>query len=208
MLSLTTKFGGLIAAAAMALSLAGASQAATVAFGALPATAVANPLASSSTGIFVENSPNDIASDGTGNGRLGPWSGTPVGVPGVSQVYSSIARGFAEYTFGGTGKIFKSLSFVWGTPDPFNRVIFYKGGVEVDSIAGSLFPTRALNVGMPLTTVSNIMGGGFDTIRFSSRGVAFEYANISVAAIPVPAAGLLLLTALGGVAALRRRKAA
>lgn len=208
MLSLTTRFGGLIAAAALALGIAGASNAATVAFGALPATAVANPLASSKSGIVVENSANDIASDGTGIGRLGPWAGTPIAVPGVSQVYTSVARGFAEYTFGGTGKLFKTLSFVWGTPDPFNRVVFFRGGVQVDSIDGTLFSTRALNVDMPLTTVSNINGGGFDTVRFSSQGVAFEYANLSVAAIPVPAAGLLLLTALGGVALLRRRKAA
>lgn len=35
-----------------------------------------------------------------------------------------------------------------------------------------------------------------------------DYADISISAIPVPAAGLLLLTAVGGIAALRRRKSA
>lgn len=205
MLSLTTKFGGLMAAAVLAIGLAGAAPAATVMFGALPATAVANPLATLTSGTVIENSPVDIASDRKGNGRFGPWAGTPVGVPGVSQVYTSVARGFAEYSF---GSVMKTLTFVWGTPDPFNVVDFFRDGVLVDSINGSLFASRAINVDMPLTMVSDILGGGFDTLQFRSKGVAFEYASVSVAAIPVPAAGLLLLTALGGIAALRRRKTA
>jgi len=44
---------------------------------------------------------------------------------------------------------------------------------------------------------------GFDKIEFSSVAPAFEFALA-----PVPAAGMLLLTALGGRAVLHRRKAA
>jgi hypothetical protein len=197
MLTLTSKFGALVASAVMALGLAGAAPAATVSFGALPALSVGNPLATATSGTVIENSANDVI-----NQRLGPWSGIPP-VAGVSQIYTSVANGYAEYSFGST---FQKLSFVWGTPDKFNTVRFYLGGVLVDTLAGFGNGNNVLN---PTATVTKIGGGaGFDTVRFSSSAVAFEYSNISASVIPVPAAGLMLVTALAGMAVLRRRKAA
>jgi hypothetical protein len=51
-------------------------------------------------------------------------------------------------------------------------------------------------------------GPGFDTFVFSLKAPVFEYGNVGVAAVPVPAAGLLLLTAVGAAGVLRRRRSA
>lgn len=199
MLSLTTKFGGLVAATALALGLAGAASAATLSLtGPLPATSLMNPIATDSAGVVVENSSVDT------NDRKGPWLGL-----GTSNVYSSAGSStqfsFLEYTF---ANLKDKLSFVWGTPDTFNKVTFLLGGVEVDSVLG--FGNGA-NIATPVAMISGIKGGVFDGVRFSSEKRSFEFASVtatSVAEVPVPAAGLLLLTAVGAVAALRRRKSA
>jgi hypothetical protein len=189
MLTLTSKFGALVAAAALALGLAGAAPAATVSFGALPASALANPLATATSGTVIENDPTDIATV-----RVGPWGGT--------GVYSSVSKGFASYDFGG---VFNRLSFVWGTPDTYNSLQFFLGGILVDSVAGF---GNGKNIALPTVTITDIGTTGFDSVRFVSTRTAFEYSNLSLAAIPVPASVLLLLTAIGGMAAVRRRKAA
>lgn len=53
------------------------------------------------------------------------------------------------------------------------------------------------------TQVSDVT---FDRLVLSAGKPALEYANLRVAAVPLPAGGLLLLGALAGIAALRRRK--
>ena len=62
--------------------------------------------------------------------------------------------------------------------------------------------------------VNNTFGADIFGIRFTNPGnnpgnVRFDdlVVNFETAVIPVPAAGLLLLTALGAVSAIRRRKA-
>jgi hypothetical protein len=202
MSSLKTKFGGVLAAAALAIGLAGAAPAATLSWSALPALSIGNPIATDTKGTVTQNSPNDIK-----NVRLGPWSGTPDPVPGVSQPYTSVGRAsWAEYSW--AGAIYETLKFVWGTPDTFNYVEFYRAGKLIDTIKGF---GNGKNIALPTLLVTEIGDeGGFDTVRFGSKGVAFEFSNIEVgpSPIPVPAAGLMLLTALGGMALLRRRAAA
>lgn len=186
------------------MALTGVATAATLDFTALPAASVDNPLASSTIGKVVENNPHDIA-----NVRIGPWAGTTNGKPGKTQNYTSVAPkgkndGVAEYVF---DTPFRQLNFVWGTPDLYNTVLFYRTGVGlIDTVMGF---GNGTNVELPTVAITNIGdNGGFDRVQFVSTGTAFEYANLSaVAPIPVPAAGLLLLTALGGVALMRKRKA-
>lgn len=189
MLSLTKTFGGIVAAAALALGLAGAAPAATLSWSALPAAAIANPIADATGGTVIQNDATD-----TPKVRIGPWGG--------AGVYTSVSKGFATYNF---DNVVKSLSFVWATPDGFNGLEFYLGGMLVDTVAG-------FGVGFPLALptvkITDIGTMGFDSVNFTSTGTAFEFSNLSVAAIPVPAAGLLLVSALGGIALLRRRNAA
>ena len=59
-----------------------------------------------------------------------------------------------------------------------------------------------------LSVFTQVTDVTFDRLVFSAGKPALEYANLTIAAVPLPAGGLLLLAALGGVAALRRRKAA
>ena len=65
------------------------------------------------------------------------------------------------------------------------------------------------------TEITGIFNVGADStynLDFAAVGTSDSYGgfidNVSVAAVPVPAAGLLLVGALGGLAALRRRRAA
>ena len=57
---------------------------------------------------------------------------------------------------------------------------------------------------------TQVSDAGFDRLVFSAGKPALEYANLRVSpqisAVPLPAGGLLLLGALAGIAALRRRK--
>ncbi len=105
-----------------------------------------------------------------------------------------------------------TLSFLWGSPDDYNFVTLINRALTMGD------PNFALVVGLndltnpPLggsATFVSIAGFTFDKVEFYSGAVSFEFANITTTApapVPLPAGGLLLVGALGGLAALRRRK--
>jgi len=107
------------------------------------------------------------------------------------------------------------LSLLWGSLDDYNIIQFFKGGIEVASATGGQVLASG---GEPSASgaafVKLFVDGGFDQVHFRSDApafledtAAFEFSNVT-AAIPLPAGGLLLITALGGIALLRRRKQA
>lgn len=102
-----------------------------------------------------------------------------------------------------------AFNILWGSIDSYNSIAFFSGTNQVASYTGDdivalggLGGTAANFEKVALLYFSNF-DGGFDSVQFSSSSQAFEFALV-----PVPAAGFLLLGALGGLAALRRRKTA
>lgn len=192
-----------------AMSVAPVAQAATLSYGPLPPAAVANPLAVSTTGTVHQNVTFDRPRFDN------PWTVpdpvTGVETPGPTDLYTGVSQnGSATYRF----DLSVAASFVWGSLDSVNRVEFLRGTKVVDSYT----PVDGRR-GLPdiyrggrsfLATFTGITGGAFDGIRFSTGDFAFEFANLTVTAapVPLPACGALLLGALGGLVVLRRRKGA
>jgi hypothetical protein len=109
-----------------------------------------------------------------------------------------------------------ALSLLWGSPDKKNMVEFLLGGTSVGTFWGADFGWFSKDIvqgpgrGAALLTLSGII---FDTVRFTTwaKAGSFEFSNlrsVAVSTVPLPAGGMLLLAGLGGLAALRRRKAA
>ena len=194
--------------AAVLLLATNGLQAATVTYSTiLPTSAVANPLAS---GVIGADAVFDQSATGTVAKRRSPWDATNSTVPIATGLYSSIRSksavpASAFFTF---ASIRKELSFVWGTPGPLNKVEFFLDGLSQFAFSGVaaqiLSNPRGNN-----SIFTKISGLTFDKVVFTAGKPALEFANLrTVSAVPIPAAGLMLLGALGGLAALRRRKTA
>jgi hypothetical protein len=179
-----------------------ATLAAIVAFA--PMAASAAVIAWAPMPIPVANNPGaDVIVGSVLEGVVGSSSGVYLS-PYNDNVtpYTSVgADSSATYILGGIRSV---LNLVWGSPDTYNYIDFWLGGVLVETVQGA---GSGANLANPYASISAINGGTFDTVVFRSNGQnAFEFGSLS--SVPLPAGGLLLLGALGGLGALRRRKKA
>ena len=144
---------------------------------------------------------NDLV-DGVAPNSRSPWDTTAFQ---NTAFYNSVERnGFAEYNFNTTQF---SFGLMWGSPDTYNTLSFFLNGVLQYSTTGDEFtPPAPPQRGFVNVDFSGFRQG-FDTVRFESGFDAFEYSNVLPATvIPLPTPALLLLTALGGLAYLGRRR--
>lgn len=228
---ITSKVSGLAVAAALSLAFVGGAQAASVTYGSQSTNGVGNtadtfaalygantPLAATWTADpTVANPPLSVAGD-----YKSPFLNTPLA--DTNSYFAADTRNasngngittMAELTYSSTQYVFNML---WGSVDRGdgnNVITFYKNGTEVFQYTGAQVGTDlglTNPAGSPVNSLEEVVkvkfadfADGFDKVTFESGRPAFEFA---LAPVPVPAAGLLLLTALGGIAALRRRKAA
>jgi hypothetical protein len=186
-----TKFGGFVAAAIVAFGLVGTASAATISWsdGSTPIATYLEPVSTTGT-VFLDQTFQQAGV------RLSPFVGT--GLEATTKFNSISVGSSATYAF---NSVRSTLQLIWGSVDSFNYIDFLKAGVAVDSIQG-VAGARPLTESL----ASILVSGGFDKVVLrSSSDSAFEYQG--VAAVPVPAAGFLLIGALGGLAAVRRRKA-
>lgn len=107
----------------------------------------------------------------------------------------------------------KTFSMLWGSVDSYNAVSLCAGATCATVTGTQVSKAAPANFGTGNAIVNFTADFAFDTVSFFSNYgqkadvAAFEFA-VSPVPVPLPAGGLLLLGALGGIAALRRRKAA
>ena len=209
----------LLLGSALALALGSATaSAATITLTALPTSSVANPVPSATTPIYHDNVTGNIVNANPNNpgDARSVWNSLYSVVPVSTGIYSSVSRnGSATFDFGGPHRV---LEFVWGSIDKFNSLTFYLGGLQVDTFQFTTLASaqavgfvggRSMGRDSMTARIINIGAGGtFDRVVFRSTEDAFEFANLTAAQVPVPAGGLLLMGALGGLAFVRRRRAA
>lgn len=107
-----------------------------------------------------------------------------------------------------------SISFIWGSIDTYNTLeVLNAAGTVLKSWTGSdvAAPANGSQTDPDknrLVTISFTGGdiAGVDRLRFISGGNAFEFDNVAVAAVPEPAAWMLMLMGMAGIGFSMRRK--
>lgn len=146
--------------------------------------------------------PNAVVGSVPGQYRS-PFQGAPGGLEATTSYWNVLAGQTATLLLDGP---LTSLSFLWGSVDTYNYVRLYNGATLMDTITNLdlINPSNpVLATGAAFVTITGVT---FDRVEFASGGNSFEFSN--VAPVPLPAAGFLLIGALGGLAVVRRRKTA
>ena len=187
------RFAGVagLAPAAMTAS-AVATGVVTIDLGPTPTVSVANP--------SPRRRPERSSSvTGTASGlRRGPWRGAALDAAGLCTSVGGGASATCDFELARS-----SLSFVLGSPDTYNdlRIGLRAAAEPWWSTARRSSPQPPSGIGANFVTVSG--PGMFASVTFKSGNNAVEYAN--VAAVPLPAAGLLLPCGSPGLMARRKR---
>lgn len=105
------------------------------------------------------------------------------------------ASGFAQVAFGG---VYDYLGLYWGSVDTYNTLQLILEGNIVATILGlDILPPADGFQGDGGSTYVNITGVTFDTAKFLTTQFAFEFDNLAVANINVPAPATLPLMVAG-----------
>jgi len=203
------------AAAVLALTAAGAAQAAvTVSFtgGDLPLPSGQQLVwdfdgleASVYTATF-----SGTAGTGVYNGADGLHSGVAAPPPGTTSQYASVLGGG---TLTLTTPEITQLSIYMGSPDDYNSITFYYAGGGSETLTGLQLAGGAFSgdqsVGRRMTY--DFGGQKVTSVQFTSSGNSFEFDNIATtSAVPEPATWAMMITGFGmaGAAMRRRRRTA
>lgn len=115
----------------------------------------------------------------------------------------------------------RGLALLWGSVDDYNTIEFFSGLTSLFTFTGADLAAQAGLATSPpnfgevmLLAFIGFGPTGFDSVKFSSSNAAFEFGlspvldpQVIVSPVPVPAAGVLMLAALGGLVLARRRRA-
>lgn len=197
--------------AAAMLALAVATSASAVTFSSTAGNPDPGPAAGQNI-VFDFNSPTPELS-----GSFSLVTGTAPGVyaapAGDATQYAVVPMagqglGVATLDFSGIANV-KTLSFYWGSIDTYNTIEFLSGGTSIFTLNGAMLPPANGDQGAGLTNrrVYFNFGPGetFDTIRFTSDGVAFEFDDIAVG-VPEPASWAMMIMGFGMVGFAARRR--
>ncbi|WP_169566629.1 VPLPA-CTERM sorting domain-containing protein [Sneathiella limimaris] len=145
---------------------------------------------------------NLVGSDLVDSFYKSPWDNTST----PDEEFTAVRRNStAVYEFSET---YTNVSFLWGSVDANQMIGFFLGDTAVDFLNSNDVLDAGATEGDGFVQIA-ILAAAFDTIKFMSPNNSFEIANLSVSAVPLPAAlplyaaGILVL---GWVGRMRRVK--
>jgi len=134
---------------------------------------------------------------------------TPWDTQGVREYTRVQGGGSATYT--GFGVV-SAINLLWGSADEYNSIEFWFNGGLVDTLFGAeALVGYGFSAGVGAGTIEIMSDAAFDQLIIKSSSNAFEYANLQVSAVPLPAALPLYgagIAVLGFMGWRRRQKAA
>lgn len=164
-----------VAALGMAAFLIVPAQASTFTYNTFDPAVLSNLSYDSASGTVVEGV------TGSTIDRRSPWQDTS----NSGATYTAVLnQSSATYDFTSS---MNSISFLWGSVDSYNTINFYSGAVLVDTLEGQEVINDNAPEGTGWINIS-ILAASFDSMEFVSTDNAFEYSNLEVTTVPLPAA--------------------